>query len=253
MARADPTRAASAIRCAIYTRKSSDDGLEQEFNSLDAQREACEAYIVSQRHAGWSALADMYDDGGLSGGTMERPALKRLLEDIRGGKVQIIVVYKVDRLTRSLADFAKIVDVLDAHNASFVSVTQQFNTTTSMGRLTLNMLLSFAQFEREIAGERIRDKIAASKRKGMWMGGMPPLGYNVKDRKLNVNEDEAKIVVDIFQRYLALKSVRALGRRRHQEQAPPAARRICLRRPEFFPRGALSDAAEPSLPRRGPA
>ena len=158
-------------RYAIYTRKSSDEGLEQEFNSLDAQREACEAYIVSQRHAGWSALADMYDDGGLSGGSMERPALKRLLEDIRGGKVQIIVVYKVDRLTRSLADFAKIVDVLDAHNASFVSVTQQFNTTTSMGRLTLNMLLSFAQFEREIAGERIRDKIAASKRKGMWMGG----------------------------------------------------------------------------------
>jgi site-specific DNA recombinase len=151
MARADLARAGSTIRCAIYTRKSSDEGLAQEFNSLDAQREACEAYIVSQRHAGWIALSDMYDDGGLSGGTMERPALKRLLEDIKAGKVQIVVVYKVDRLTRSLADFAKIVDIFDAHNASFVSVTQQFNTTTSMGRLTLNMLLSFAQFEREIA------------------------------------------------------------------------------------------------------
>ena len=155
MARNDQPRRAAAIRCAIYTRKSSDEGLEQEFNSLDAQREACEAYIVSQRHAGWIGLADMYDDGGLSGGTMERPALKRLLEDIQAGKVQIVVVYKVDRLTRSLADFAKIVDILDAHDASFVSVTQQFNTTTSMGRLTLNMLLSFAQFEREIASERI--------------------------------------------------------------------------------------------------
>jgi site-specific DNA recombinase len=151
MARADQARSATAIRCAIYTRKSSDAGLEQEFNSLDAQREACEAYIVSQRHAGWIGLPDMYDDGGLSGGTMERPALKRLLADITAGKAQIVVVYKVERLTRSLADFAKIVDVLDAHNASFVSVTQQFNTTTSMGRLTLNMLLSFAQFEREIA------------------------------------------------------------------------------------------------------
>jgi site-specific DNA recombinase len=151
MVRADPARAGLTIRCAIYTRKSSDEGLEQEFNSLDAQREACEAYIASQRHAGWIALSDMYGDGGLSGGTMQRPALKRLLEDIQAG-------YKVDRLTRSLSDFAKIVDVLDAHNASFVSVTQQFNTTTSMGRLTLNMLLSFAQFEREIAGERIRDK-----------------------------------------------------------------------------------------------
>ena len=154
MRKPERPKSSMTFRCAIYTRKSSDDGLEQEFNSLDAQREACEAYVTSQRHAGWSALADMYDDGGLSGGSMERPALKRLLEDIRGGKVQIIVVYKVDRLTRSLADFAKIVDVLDAHDASFVSVTQQFNTTTSMGRLTLNMLLSFAQFEREIAGER---------------------------------------------------------------------------------------------------
>ena len=210
MAKADLARTGSTIRCAIYTRKSSDEGLEQEFNSLDAQREACEAYIVSQRHAGWVALADMYDDGGLSGGTMERPALKRLLEDIKASKVQTIVVYKVDRLTRSLADFAKIVDVLDAHNASFVSVTQQFNTTTSMGRLTLNMLLSFAQFEREIAGERIRDKIAASKKKGMWMGGNVPLGYDVKDRKLIINEPEAATVRLIFRRYTELGSVAPL-------------------------------------------
>ena len=210
MAKADLARTGPTIRCAIYTRKSSDEGLEQEFNSLDAQREACEAYIVSQRHAGWIALSDMYDDGGLSGGTMERPALKRLLEDIQAGKVQIVVVYKVDRLTRSLADFAKIVDIFDAHNASFVSVTQQFNTTTSMGRLTLNMLLSFAQFEREIAGERIRDKIAASKKKGMWMGGNVPLGYDVKDRKLIVNEPEASTVRLIFRRYAELGSVSLL-------------------------------------------
>jgi DNA invertase Pin-like site-specific DNA recombinase len=199
------------LNCAIYTRKSSDEGLEKEFNSLDAQREACAAFIVSQKHAGWAALPDLYDDGGLSGGTMERPALQRLLADIKIGKVQIVVVYKVDRLTRSLADFAKIVDVFDAHGASFVSVTQQFNTTTSMGRLTLNMLLSFAQFEREIAGERIRDKIAASKAKGMWMGGNVPLGYDVKDRKLIVNEVEAETVRVIFQRYAELGSVRALG------------------------------------------
>jgi site-specific DNA recombinase len=203
-------RSSSIVHCAIYTRKSSDEGLEQEFNSLDAQREACEAYIVSQRHAGWVAVPDMYDDGGLSGGTMERPALKRLLNDIKAGKVQIVVVYKVDRLTRSLADFAKIVDVLDEHDASFVSVTQQFNTTTSMGRLTLNMLLSFAQFEREIAGERIRDKIAASKAKGMWMGGNVPLGYDVKDRKLIVNDAEADSVRFIFRRYAELGSVALL-------------------------------------------
>lgn len=199
------------LNCAIYTRKSSDEGLEKEFNSLDAQREACAAFIQSQKHAGWVALPDLYDDGGLSGGTMERPALKRLLADIKISKVQIVVVYKVDRLTRSLADFAKIVDVLDAHNASFVSVTQQFNTTTSMGRLTLNMLLSFAQFEREIAGERIRDKIAASKAKGMWMGGNVSLGYDVKDRKLIINEAEADTVRMIFQRYADLGSVRVLG------------------------------------------
>lgn len=199
------------LNCAIYTRKSSDEGLEKEFNSLDAQREACGAFILSQKHAGWAALPDFYDDGGLSGGTMERPALQRLLDDIQAGKVRIVVVYKVDRLTRSLADFAKIVDVFDAHGASFVSVTQQFNTTTSMGRLTLNMLLSFAQFEREIAGERIRDKIAASKAKGMWMGGNVPLGYDVKDRKLIVNEIEAETVRMIFRRYVELGSVRNLG------------------------------------------
>ena len=198
------------VACAIYTRKSSEEGLEKEFNSLDAQREACEAYIVSQKHAGWVVVRDLYDDGGLSGGTIERPALKRLLADIKSGKVQIVVVYKVDRLTRSLADFAKIVDVLDAHGASFVSVTQQFNTTTSMGRLTLNMLLSFAQFEREIAGERIRDKIAASKAKGMWMGGSIPLGYDLRERKLVINETEADTVRLIFARYADLGSVSQL-------------------------------------------
>ena len=184
--------------------------LEQEFNSLDAQREACAAYIKSQRHAGWIASPDRYDDGGLSGGTMGRPALQRLLEDVRLGKVHVIVVHKVDRLTRSLNDFAKIVDVLDGHYASFVSVTQHFNTTTSMGRLTLNVLLSFAQFEREIAGERIRDKIAASKRKGMWMGGNVPLGYDVQDRKLVFNASEAGTVRHIFRRYAELGSVSAL-------------------------------------------
>ena len=199
-----------AVRCAIYTRKSSEDGLEQEFNSLDAQREACQAYIVSQRHASWTVVSDLYDDGGLSGGSMERPALKRLLADITAGRVQIIVVYKVDRLTRSLADFARIVDILDAQKASFVSVTQQFNTTTSMGRLTLNMLLSFAQFEREIAGERIRDKIAASKARGMWMGGNVPLGYDVRERKLVVNAGEAETVRSIFRCYVELGSVRLL-------------------------------------------
>ena len=198
------------VACAIYTRKSSDEGLDKEFNSLDAQREACEAYILSQKHAGWVAVRDLYDDGGLSGGTLKRPALQRLLADIKAGKVQIVVVYKIDRLTRSLADFAKIVDVLDAHEASFVSVTQSFNTTTSMGRLTLNMLLSFAQFEREIAGERIRDKIAASKAKGMWMGGNVPLGYDVKERKLIVNKTEAATVRMIFQRYAELGSVSLL-------------------------------------------
>jgi DNA invertase Pin-like site-specific DNA recombinase len=198
------------LRCAIYTRKSNEEGLEQDFNSLDAQREACEAFIASQRHEGWSVLPEMYDDGGFSGGTMERPAFQRLLADVADGKVDVVVVYKVDRLTRSLSDFARIVEVFDKRSVSFVSVTQQFNTTSSMGRLTLNILLSFAQFEREVTGERIRDKIAASKKKGMWMGGQPPLGYDVKDRKLVVNEAEAETVRHIFQRYAALQSVRLL-------------------------------------------
>jgi site-specific DNA recombinase len=201
---------AASNRCAIYTRKSSEEGLEQDFNSLDAQREACEAFIRSQKGAGWLALPGMYDDGGVSGGTMDRPALQRLLADIQAGRIDTAVVYKVDRLTRSLNDFAKIVDTFDAKRVSFVSVTQQFNTTTSMGRLTLNMLLSFAQFEREVTGERIRDKIAASKQKGMWMGGLPPLGNDVKDRKLVVNQPEADTVRHIFRRYAILKSVRAL-------------------------------------------
>jgi site-specific DNA recombinase len=200
--------AKAGLRCAIYTRKSSEEGLEQEFNSLDAQREACEAYIRSQRHEGWSLLPTRYDDGGLSGGSMNRPALQRLLADVASGRVDLVVVYKVDRLTRTLSDFAKIVEVLDAHGASFVSVTQQFNTTTSMGRLTLNMLLSFAQFEREVTGERIRDKIAASKRKGMWMGGSVPLGYEVRDRKLVVQPAEAERVRFIYRAYLDLGTVR---------------------------------------------
>ncbi len=195
------------IRCAIYTRKSTEDGLEQDFNSLDAQREACAAYILSQAGEGWEALPELYDDGGYSGGSMQRPGLKQLLADIEAHKVDVIVVYKVDRLTRSLADFAKIVDILDSKDASFVSVTQAFNTTTSMGRLTLNVLLSFAQFEREVTGERIRDKIAASKKKGMWMGGTVPLGYEVQDRKLIINEHDARTVRHMFSRYAELRSV----------------------------------------------
>ena len=198
------------FRCAIYTRKSSEHGLEQDFNSLDAQREAAEAYIKSQAHEGWRLIRANYDDGGLSGGTMERPALQMLLADVQAGKIDIVVVYKVDRLTRSLADFAKLVELFEAHRVSFVSVTQQFNTTTSMGRLTLNVLLSFAQFEREVAGERIRDKFAASRRKGMWMGGTVPLGYDVKGRKLVINASEAKTVRLIYRRYLAAGSVHRL-------------------------------------------
>jgi site-specific DNA recombinase len=207
---AESRRSAKRLRCAIYTRKSSEEGLEQAFNSLDAQREACSAFILSQKHGGWAILPTLYDDGGFSGGTMDRPALQRLLSDISAGKVDIVVVYKIDRLTRSLFDFAKIMEAFDAWGVSFVSVTQQFNTTTSMGRLTLNVLLSFAQFEREVAGERIRDKIAASKKKGMWMGGLPSLGYDVQNRKLVVNEEEARTVLHIFQRYVELRSVRAL-------------------------------------------
>ena len=192
------------LRCAIYTRKSSEHGLEQDFNSLDAQREAAEAYIKSQAHEGWRLVKARYDDGGLSGGTLERPALQSLLTDIRSRKVDVVVVYKVDRLTRSLADFAKLVELFEAHGVFFVAVTQQFNTTTSMGRLTLNVLLSFAQFERELAGERIRDKFAASRRKGMWMGGTIPLGYDVKNRKLVINEQEADRVRLVFRQYLAV-------------------------------------------------
>ena len=203
-------RGKERVCCAIYTRKSSEEGLAQQFNSLHAQREACEAFIASQRHEGWACLAARYDDGGFSGATTDRPALQRLLADIAAGRVDTIVVYKIDRLTRSLADFAKIVEILDARGASFVSVTQQFNTTTSMGRLTLNILLSFAQFEREVIGERIRDKIAASKKKGMWMGGIPPLGYRAQDGKLVVIESEAEVVGSIFRRYAELGSVRLL-------------------------------------------
>lgn len=199
------------LRCAIYTRKSTEEGLDQEFNSLDAQREACEAFIASQVGLGWKLIPDHYDDGGISGGTLERPALQRLLQDIRDRRVDVVVVYKIDRLTRSLMDFSKIVEIFDASGVSFVSVTQQFNTTTSMGRLTLNVLLSFAQFEREVTAERIRDKIAASKKKGMWMGGVVPLGYQVRDRKLIIEEAEAATVRHLFDRYLALGSVRALA------------------------------------------
>ena len=189
------------LRCAVYTRKSTEEGLDQEFNSLDAQREACEAYVVSQRAEGWILVPDRYDDGGISGATLERPALKRLLADIERNKVDVVVVYKIDRLSRALMDFAKLVEVFDRNEVTFVSVTQSFNTTTSMGRLTLNILLSFAQFEREVIGERIRDKFAASRRKGMWMGGWTPLGYDVKDRKLVVNEPEAELVRSIFTRF----------------------------------------------------
>jgi DNA invertase Pin-like site-specific DNA recombinase len=198
---------AKLVRCAIYTRVSTDQGLEQDFNSLDAQYDASQAYIRSQAHAGWTLLRAKYDDGGLSGGNTDRPALQRLLEDVRAGKVDVIVVYKVDRLTRSLADFAKLVELFDQHGVSFVSVTQQFNTTTSMGRLTLNVLLSFAQFEREVTSERIRDQIAAFERKGLGVGGMAPLGYDTKDRKVSINEAEAERVRLIFRSYLRLGSL----------------------------------------------
>jgi site-specific DNA recombinase len=201
----------NVVRCAIYTRKSSEEGLEQAFNSLDAQREACAAYVLSQASEGWTALADVYDDGGLSGGSLERPALRRLLADVAAKKVDIIVVYKVDRLTRSLLDFAKLVEAFDGAGVSFVSVTQSFNTTTSMGRLTLNMLLSFAQFEREVTAERIRDKIAASKAKGMWMGGTPPLGYEPDGRTLRIVPEHAAIVLDIYDRYLTCGNVRLVA------------------------------------------
>jgi len=201
----------SPVRCAIYTRKSSEEGLEQDFNSLHAQREACASYVTSQASEGWTLLPDEYDDGGISGGTLDRPALQRLLADIATRKIDIVVVYKVDRLTRSLLDFAKLVEAFDKAETSFVSITQSFNTTTSMGRLTLNMLLSFAQFEREVTAERIRDKLAASKAKGMWMGGMPPLGYKPDGRTLAVVEPHAQIVRDIYTRYLEFGNVRLLA------------------------------------------
>lgn len=206
------TKITPKVRCAIYTRKSSEEGLDMEFNSLDAQREACAAYILSQKPEGWVAVADRYDDGGISGGTLERPALKRLIADIEFGKVDVVVVYKIDRLSRSLMDFAKLVEVFERRGVTFVSVTQSFNTTTSMGRLTLNILLSFAQFEREVIGERIRDKVAASRRKGMWMGGYVPLGYRVENRKLLVNEEEAASVRLIFERFVKLGSIKLLMR-----------------------------------------
>ncbi len=213
------------VRCAIYTRVSTDQGLDQEFNSLDAQREASEAYIKSQAHEGWVCLKDQYDDGGFSGGSMERPALQKLLEDVRQQKLDVIVVYKVDRLTRSLADFAKLVELFDAHEVSFVSVTQSFNTTSSMGRLTLNVLLSFAQFEREVTGERIRDKIAASKKKGLWMGGVVPHGYRVEDRKLVIEPSEAEDIRLIFDLYGQLKSIPALVRELDQRGIRSRVRR----------------------------
>jgi site-specific DNA recombinase len=220
-------------RCAIYTRVSTENGLEQEFNSLHAQREAAQAYAKSQAHEGWKLIRDHYDDGGFSGGSLDRPGLQKLLADIRERRIDIVVVYKVDRLTRSLTDFAKLVDLFDSHGVAFVSVTQSFNTTSSMGRLTLNVLLSFAQFEREVTGERIRDKIAASKKRGLWVGGVVPLGYEVRDRKLIVNEEEATTVRLIFSRYLDLGSLSALQRDLRKrgiitrsELFPPAARSV---------------------------
>ena len=215
----EPAPAKRRLRCAAYSRKSSEEGLEQEFNSLDAQREACEAYIASQRAEGWTLVPDYYDDGGVSGGTLERPALKRLLADIEAGRVDVVVVYKIDRLSRSLMDFARLVEVFERHSVTFVSVTQSFNTTTSMGRLTLNVLLSFAQFEREVIGERIRDKVAASRKKGIWMGGWAPLGYDIKDRKLVINDVEAKLVRSIFKRFAGFKSGTNLVRELARENA----------------------------------
>src|SRR5260370_4749324 len=205
-----PESRKASLRCAVYTRVSTEHGLEQELNSPDNQREASEAYIKSQAHEGWRLIRNRYDDGGYSGGSMDRPALKKLLDDVRARRVDVIVVYKVDRLTRSLADFAKLVELFDVHQVSFVSVTQAFNTTTSMGRLTLNVLLSFAQFEREVAGERIRDKIAASRRKGIWMGGVVPLGYEARARRLVINPAESEVVRQIFRRYLELGCVRMM-------------------------------------------
>ncbi len=228
--------------CAIYTRKSSEDGLEQDFNSLDAQREACQAYVASQKSEGWSVVKKSYDDGGFSGGNMERPALQELMNDIKAGKVHIVVVYKIDRLTRSLMDFAKLVEVFDQHGVTFVSVTQAFNTTTSMGRLTLNVLLSFAQFEREVTGERIRDKVTASKKKGMWMGGVPPCGYDIKDKQLIVREEDVPVIRMIFKRYLELGCVSLLKEDLESKGIKSRVRISSKGRPfggEKFSRGAL--------------
>src|SRR5580658_5315619 len=211
-------------RCAIYTRKSTEHNLDLEFNSLDAQREACEAYIKSQEHEGWRLVPDRYNDGGLSGASLDRPALQQLLADVRAGKITIVVVYKVDRLTRSLADFAKLVELFDQQGVSFVSITQSFNTTSSMGRLTLNVLLSFAQFEREVIGERVRDKIAASKRKGLWVGGPVPLGYRSLDKKLEIAPEEAELVRKIFEGYLRLGSISALAASLNSEGLKPKPR-----------------------------
>ncbi len=221
-----PTKPIRKLRCAVYTRKSTEEGLEMEFNSLDAQRDACEAYIASQKSEGWVELADRYDDGGFSGGTLDRPALKRLLADIENGRIDVVVVYKIDRLSRSLMDFAKLVEVFDRGGVTFVSVTQSFNTTTSMGRLTLNILLSFAQFEREVIGERIRDKIAASRKRGRGMGGFVPLGYEVRDRKLVITEAEAETVRMIFERFVEVGSATALARALAAEGVRTRRRRL---------------------------
>jgi site-specific DNA recombinase len=249
---AERTGRPDATRCAIYTRKSSEDGLEQTFNSLDAQRKACLAYITSQGHEGWKALPPLYDDGGFSGGSLNRPALQRLMADIQAGRIDRVVIYKVDRLTRSLADFAKLVETFDTHGVSFVSITQQFNTTRSMGRLTLNMLLSFAQFEREVTGERIRDKIAASKRRGMWMGGPLPLGYDRRDRKLVINAAEAETVRHIFRTYLEVGSVPLLEQRLRNEEIRSKMRGKAndeSRGGKPLVRGAVSLATEPAVSR----
>lgn len=232
----------TAKTCAIYTRKSTDERLDMEFNTLDAQREACEAYIMSQRSEGWKAASSQYDDGGFSGGSLKRPALERLIKDIKAGKINIVVVYKIDRLTRSLADFAKLVDVFDEHDVTFVSVTQSFNTTTSMGRLTLNVLLSFAQFEREVSGERIRDKIAASKAKGMWQGGRAPFGFDIGNRRLFTNEEDAPIAKKIFELYMEIGCVRKLAdelRQRGIKSRKRISQRGLEYGGEYFSRGAL--------------
>jgi site-specific DNA recombinase len=242
-------------RCAIYTRKSSEEGLEQNFNSLRAQRQACEAYVKSQAGEAWRLVKTEFDDGGFSGATMDRPALKALLDHIKEKRIDVVVVYKVDRLTRSLADFAKIVEIFDAEGVSFVAVTQQFNTTTSMGRLTLNVLLSFAQFEREVTGERIRDKIAASKQKGMWMGGSVPLGYDLSDHRLVVNAAEAETVRLIFQLYLERKTLsgqRGAGPQVDCLKAMGVERRCTARRIPVRSRCALSPSGEPDLCGRDP-